>query len=92
MAGKPPKVKPVTVSDNTPDSSTVGSHRSPPSLPSMSHLPLSHRLEPLQPNIRPPDLIALTHTVGVSASAQVFDLAQLMRLLAQVLLQDLLAN
>ncbi|MEO3726366.1 hypothetical protein ABHN98_17620 [Pseudomonas syringae] len=68
MAGKPPKVKPVTVSDNTPDSSTVGSHRSPPSLPSMSHLPLSHRLEPLQPNIRPPDLIALTHTVGVSAS------------------------
>lgn len=68
MAGKPPKVKPVPVSDKTPDSSTVGSYRSPPSLPSMSHLPLSHRLEPLQPNIRPPDLIALTHTVSVSAS------------------------
>ncbi|MDD0968102.1 MULTISPECIES: DUF6543 domain-containing protein [Pseudomonas] len=68
MAGKPPKVKPVPVSDKTPDSSTVGSYRSPPSVPSMPHLPLSHRLEPLQPGIRPPDLSALTHAVGLSAS------------------------
>lgn len=68
MAGKPPKVKPVPTPNKTPDSGTVGPYRPPSPLSPMPHLPVSRRLEPSQPASRPPDLIAVTQSAGVTVS------------------------
>lgn len=70
MAGKPPKVKSVPTPDRTPDPGGDGFYRPPSPLPSTSHLPLTHRLDPSQPANRATiEQIALTQTAGVKVSA-----------------------
>jgi hypothetical protein len=67
MAGKPPKVKPVSAPTKTPEINADGSHRPPFASPAMPHSPIPSRFEPLRRSFEP-DAVVVMPAISVSAN------------------------
>ncbi|SDS18968.1 leucine-rich repeat domain-containing protein [Pseudomonas granadensis] len=72
MAGKPPKVKPVSAPTKTPDVNADGSFRPPFASPAMPHLSTAHRLEVLQPSYKT-DPVAVAPAISVNPTSSAID-------------------
>lgn len=67
MAGKPPKVKPVSAPTKTPEINADGPHRPPFASPAMPHSPIPGSFEPLRRSFEP-DAVVVMPAISVSAN------------------------